>query len=84
MRDKIALLLRIASARLFDIDRVFACFGQTVRSPILDPLDQIGVAVPWYYHVLVSLGVAVAWYRRVMVVLGDVETMRSLGDTTNR
>jgi hypothetical protein len=82
----------------YSIDRVFACFGQTVRSPISDPRDQIGVTVawyyhvivsigvatPWYYHVLVSIGVAVAWYHWVMVMLGDVKTMRSLGDTTVR
>jgi hypothetical protein len=28
----------------YSIDRVFAYFGQTVRSPISDLLDQIGVA----------------------------------------
>jgi hypothetical protein len=33
--------------------------GQTVRS---DPLNQIGVTVAWYYHVMVLIGVAVAWY----------------------
>jgi hypothetical protein len=61
---------RIALTRLSDRHRVFACFGQTVQSPISDPLGQIGVAV--------------AWYRRVMVVLGEVKIMRSLGDATVR
>jgi hypothetical protein len=28
----------------YSIDRVFAYFGQTTRSPISDPLEQIGVA----------------------------------------
>jgi hypothetical protein len=43
-----------------------------VRSPILDPLDSIGVAVD---HVIVLigvttpwLGVAATWYRQMMVV----------------
>jgi hypothetical protein len=47
------LMLRIALARLFD--RLFDSFGQTVRSPISDPLDQIDVAVAWYRHVIVTL-----------------------------
>jgi hypothetical protein len=69
-------MLRIALARLFDrpFDHMsdhlgpgpFDSFGQTVRSPISDLLDQVNVAV--------------AWYRHVIVTLGDVKVMRSLGD----